>query len=222
MFTKFLRNLSVFAIVVGLGYSSIALAEEDENIEDVIVTGSSIARAVEEQSNPVDMFDRSEWEEQGSPQMIEIIRNNTAISGTLKQSEQYTGSGVATGLKNINIRGLGAERSLVLMNGKRMVVTGASVGRGGQYVVDVGAFPTIAMERIELFKKWSAVAYGTDAMAGVWNFITRDEFEGFEIKLIVHSYKKVRVATKISESSGGRLMIAQTWLYLSSTRIEID
>ena len=76
MFTKFLRNLSVFPIVVGLGYSSIALAEEDENIEEVIVTGSYIARAVEEQSNPVDMFDRSEWEEQGSPQMIEIISLN--------------------------------------------------------------------------------------------------------------------------------------------------
>ena len=63
-----------------------------------------------------------------------------------------------------------------------MVVTGASVGRGGQYVVDVGAFPTIAMERIELLKNGGAVTYGTDAMAGVWNFITRDEFEGFEIQ----------------------------------------
>ena len=50
MFTKFLRNLRVFPIVFGLGYSSIALAEEDENIEEVIVTGSYIARAVEEQS----------------------------------------------------------------------------------------------------------------------------------------------------------------------------
>ena len=118
---KFLRSLFVLPIVIGLGYGPAVLAEEDENIEEVIVTGSYIARAVEEQSNPVDMFDRSEWEEQGSPQMVEIIRNNPAISGTLNQSEQYTGSGVATGLKNINIRGLGAERSLVLMNGKRMV-----------------------------------------------------------------------------------------------------
>ena len=62
MFTKFLRNLSVF-LVVGLGYSSTALAEDDENIEEVIVTGSYIARAVEEQTNPVDKFDRSELED---------------------------------------------------------------------------------------------------------------------------------------------------------------
>ena len=118
------------------------MAEDDNpEMEEVVVTGSYIARAVEEQSNPVDVYDRSEWEEQGSPQMVEIIRNTPAMSGTLNQSEQYAGSGVATGLKNINIRGLGAERSLVLMNGKRMVVTGASVGKGGQYVVDIGAFP---------------------------------------------------------------------------------
>ena len=159
-------------------------AAEDDNpeMEEVVVTGSYIARAVEEQSNPVDVYDRSEWEEQGSPQMVEIIRNTPAMSGTLNQSEQYAGSGVATGLKNINIRGLGAERSLVLMNGKRMVVTGASVGKGGQYVVDIGAFPTIAMERVELLKNGGSVTYGTDAMAGVWNFISRDEFEGLEIQ----------------------------------------
>ncbi len=158
-----------------------AQAEDEAMIEEVVVTGSYIARAVEEQSNPVDVYDRSEWEEQGSPQMVEIIRNTPAMSGTLNQSEQYAGSGVATGLKNINIRGLGAERSLVLMNGKRMVVTGASVGKGGQYVVDIGAFPTIAMERVELLKNGGSVTYGTDAMAGVWNFISRSEFEGLEI-----------------------------------------
>ena len=105
------------------------------------------------------------------------------MSGTLNQSEQYAGSGTATGLKNINIRGLGAERSLVLLNGKRMAVAGASVGKGNQYVVDIGAFPNIAMQRIELLKNGGAVNYGTDAMAGVWNYITRDEFEGFEIQV---------------------------------------
>ena len=66
----------------------------------------------------------------------------------------------------ISTLGPGAERSLVLMNGKRMVVTGASVGKGGQYVVDIGAFPTIAMERVELLKNGGSVTYGTDAMAG--------------------------------------------------------
>ena len=56
----------------------------------------------------------------------------------------------------------------------------------------------------------------------VWNFITRDEFEGFEIQTNSAFVQESEVVTKISESSGGRLMIAQTWLYPSSTRIEID
>jgi outer membrane receptor protein involved in Fe transport len=155
----------------------------EEDIEEVVVTGSYIKRSVQEQPNPVDVYDRSEWEEQGSPMAVEIIQNTPAMSGTLNQSEQYAGSGVAGGLKNINIRGLGTERSLVLLNGKRMAVAGASVGKGGQYVVDIGAFPNIAMKRIELLKNGGSVNYGTDAMAGVWNYITRDEFEGLEIQL---------------------------------------
>ena len=174
-------KLTPFALAACMALPFSAHAEDDGMIEEVIVTGSYIARAVEEQSSPVDVYDRAEWEEQGSPQMVEIIRNTPAMSGTLNQSEQYAGSGTATGLKNINIRGLGAERSLVLMNGKRMAVTGATVGKGNQYVVDIGAFPTIAMERVELLKNGGAVTYGTDAMAGVWNYITRDEFQGFEL-----------------------------------------
>ena len=112
--------LTPFALTACLVIPFSAHAEDEGMIEEVVVTGSYIGRAVEEQSNPVDVYDRAEWEEQGSPQMVEIIRNTPAMSGTLNQSEQYAGSGVATGLKNINIRGLGAERSLVLMNGKRM------------------------------------------------------------------------------------------------------
>ena len=167
---------------------SLAWAEEGGEIEEIVVTGSYIARSIEEQAQPVDVFDRNEFEAQGSPQAVEIIQNTPSMSGTLNQSEQYQGSGTATGLKNVNIRGLGAERTLVLLNSKRMAVTGASVGKGGQYVVDIGNFPGIAMERIELLKNGGAVTYGTDAIAGVWNYITRDEFEGLEINFVHSDY----------------------------------
>ena len=83
-------SLMLAGLSLLLGQSAVA---EDDNpeMEEVVVTGSYIARAVEEQSNPVDVYDRSEWEEQGSPQMVEIIRNTPAMSGTLNQSEQYAG-----------------------------------------------------------------------------------------------------------------------------------
>ena len=190
IFFNRLAGVLAIALMISLALAPRLALSADEIVEEVVVTGSYIKRSVQEQPNPVDLFDRSEWEEQGSPQMVEIIRNNPAMSGTLNQQEQYSGSGTATGLKNINIRGLGAERSLVLMNGKRMVVTGATVGKGNQYVVDIGAFPTVAMERIELLKNGGSVNYGTDAMAGVWNFITRDEFEGLEISYNHGEYDK--------------------------------
>ena len=85
------------SVLFALSVTQAVYAEEDAMIEEVVVTGSYIKRAVQEQPNPVDLFDRSEWEEQGSPQMVEIIRNNPAMSGTLNQQEQYSGSGTATG-----------------------------------------------------------------------------------------------------------------------------
>jgi iron complex outermembrane receptor protein len=131
---KFSRKGIPIALAAALtagSYIQPAFSAEGE-IEEVVVTGSYIKRSAQEQPSPIDVYDRSEWEEQGSPQAVEIIQNTPAMSGTLNQSEQYAGSGTATGLKNINIRGLGAERSLVLLNGKRMAVTGASVGKVAQ------------------------------------------------------------------------------------------
>ena len=81
---------SAAAAIVALSVAQPVYSEEDAVIEEVVVTGSYIKRAVQEQPNPVDLFDRSEWEEQGSPQMVEIIRNNPAMSGTLNQQEQYS------------------------------------------------------------------------------------------------------------------------------------
>ena len=177
---------SPLAMTLGLflssGVSSISLAEE-EVIEQTIVTGSYLKRSLQEQPNPVEIYSRSDWKDRGSPQIVDVIRTTPAISGALNTSDQYTGSGLATGLKTINIRGLGATRSLVLMNGKRIAVTPTTVSYADEeYAVDVGSFPSIAMQRVELLKSGGAVSYGSDAVAGVWNFITRNEFEGLEIE----------------------------------------
>ena len=69
-----------------------------------------------------------------------------------------------------------------MFNGKRTVAANAGTN-SGEYAVDVGNFPNIAMQRIELLKNGGSTTYGTDAMAGVFNFITRDEFEGAEFRI---------------------------------------
>ena len=99
-----LRKLFMALVSTATAVAFVAPTWAEEQIEEVVVTGSYIKRSVQEQPNPVDVYDRSEWEEQGSPMAVEIIQNTPAMSGTLNQSEQYAGSGVAGGLKNINIR----------------------------------------------------------------------------------------------------------------------
>ena len=87
-----------------------------------------------------------------------------------------------TGIKNVNIRGLGVARTLVLINGKRMVETAVATN-SAESPVDIGNFPSIALKRIELLKNGGSTVYGSDAVAGVFNMITRTDFEGFEMNL---------------------------------------
>ena len=75
--------------------------------------------------------------------------------------------------------GLGLPRTLVLLNGRRQTYVPARL-IGGRFV-DVNAFPSIAIDRIEVLKEGASAIYGSDAVAGVANFVTRDEFTGFEV-----------------------------------------
>lgn len=187
--TKILWLMGSIGYALGLSPQALSAEADDEVIEEVVVTGSYIARNINQQAQPIDVFDRANFERLGSPQAVEIIQNTPSISGTLNQSEQYQGTGVATGLKNINMRGLRADRTLVLLNSRRIVNAGASISKEQVFVPDVGNFPQIAMQRIEILKNGGAVTYGTDAVAGVWNFITRDEFEGFEVNAMHQDIK---------------------------------
>ena len=100
----------------------------------------------------------------------------------MNTSEQFVEGGTITGIKNVNIRGLGVARTLVLINGKRMVETAVATN-SAESPVDIGNFPSIALKRIELLKNGGSTVYGSDAVAGVFNMITRTDFEGFEMNL---------------------------------------
>jgi outer membrane receptor protein involved in Fe transport len=169
-------------------------------LEEIIVTGSYIKRNREELSTPVDVYDRSEFEAAGSPTAVDIIQNMPAVSGTVNRSDQFVNGGTIVGLKNVNIRGLGLGRTLVLLNGKRIVNNGSSTN-AGERPVDIGNFPNIALQRIELLKSGGSTTYGTDAVAGVYNFITRGNFEGLEVQ---GSYSNI-------DGSDGDSSLAAIW-----------
>ena len=154
------------------GFNAVA-----QEIEEVVVTGSYIKGTPEDAALPVDVLNRSDLEDVGDPTLIEMVRNLGVTSGNLGETNQFdTRGGQANeGVATANLRGLGPARTLVLINNRRHVTTEA-LG------VDISAVPSIAIGRVEILKDGAAATYGSDAIGGVVNFITRENFEGFEIR----------------------------------------
>ena len=170
------RHLAWLALVMSFFVGSQTWAEQAE-IEEIVVTGSYIRGTPEDAALPVDVLDRSDLEDVGDPSINEMIRNLNVSSGALAETNQFdTRGGQANeGVSTVNLRGLGSARTLVLLNSKRHVAT-ENLG------VDISAVPGIAVRRIEVLKDGAAATYGSDAIGGVVNFITRSDFEGLELR----------------------------------------
>ena len=147
-----------------------------------VVTGTHFSAPPENLPYAVDVTSRESLQEQGSPQAVDFFKKLGASHGTIgERNGWYNQSGtlVPETSTNVNLRGLGASRTLTLLNGRRQVYAPARLP-GGRFV-DVNALPSIALDRIEVLKEGASAIYGSDAVAGVANFVTRRNFEGFEM-----------------------------------------
>jgi len=158
--------------------ASSALAQEAEKLERIQITGSSIKRVESETALPVTVISRDAIEKSGATNIEDILRRLSVNSAQLSDSTQ--GAGYAT--SNANLRGLGANSTLVLLNGRRLA--GHPFGSiGGSVAVDLNSIPFAAIERIEVLRDGASAVYGTDAVAGVINFITRKDYSNGELTL---------------------------------------
>ncbi|MDP3633581.1 TonB-dependent receptor [Phenylobacterium sp.] len=170
-----LRGASAVAILLGAGLAAGAAQAQDANeVAEVIVTGSYIRGTPEDAALPVDVLSAQDLQKQGSPAMVDIIKSIPGVQSVLGEANQFA-SQATTGSGNINLRGLGAIRTLVLMNGRRLA--GSPGGSG----VDTNLLPSAAIGRIEVLKDGAAATYGSDAIGGVVNFITRTDLNGLEV-----------------------------------------
>lgn len=168
----------------GPGQRVDSTAADEASSEDIVVTGSLIRGSREDSAVPVDVIGARELQNQGSPSALDLIKNLSVSSGVVGESNQGDSrANGSEGVANINLRGLGPARTLVLLNGKRVVNAGLNVP-----AVDVNLLPSGAIGRIEILKDGAAATYGSDAIGGVVNFITREQ-EGF---LASGSYRYVR------------------------------
>jgi iron complex outermembrane receptor protein len=151
------------------------------NLEEVIVTGSSIKQINGETALPVQIMKREDIERTGATTVQELFRDIAAASSAgATVAAQSTGTQVGA-ISTISLRGLGSGRTLILVNGKRTAVYGGgSLGQAGNSV-DISSIPVAAIERVEILKDGASSVYGSDAIAGVVNFILRENFQGAEV-----------------------------------------
>ena len=152
--------------------------EDPTEVEAVVVTGSFIRGTPEDAALPVDVVTSEELAERGSPTTVEFIKSLPISGPVLGDSNQFSAAAAGQiGVGSINLRGLGSLRTLVLMNGRRTVAS-PGAGSGG---TDTNLLPIAAIGRVEILKDGAAAVYGSDAIAGVANFITRTNLQGFEV-----------------------------------------
>ena len=171
------------ALLIGLAGAIPALAqdadiesrayEQTEVIEEIVVTGSRLRRRDFSAPSPVATIEREAIQYTGQGTLETALNQMPQVVPDYDRTANNPGDGTA----RINLRGLGAERTLVMFNGRRLAPSG--IGSA----VDVNMLPQALIERVEVITGGAAAVYGSDAVSGVVNFIARDDFDGLTVDL---------------------------------------
>ncbi len=148
--------------------------EDSEGLEEVTVTGSRIQRDDLIGSSPVTHIRAEEIQFQGATRIEDMLRSYPQVYAAQSAGRSYAATGTAT----VNLRGLGAVRTLVLVNGRRLPAGSPQLTGIGP---DLNQIPGALVERVEILTGGASAAYGSDAMAGVVNFLLADDFEGVSL-----------------------------------------
>lgn len=177
------KNTTALSVAISLALGTTAAfapvaaqAEEQqvEKLQKMKVTGSRLTRASMEGSTPVAVIGRAEIERAGDVSIADVLRKSSFNSfGSFSESSGNSWQSQAT----MSLRGLGASRTLVLVNGKRL--PGSATMGGG--AANINAIPSAVVERVEVMADGGSAVYGSDAVAGVVNIILKEEFDGINV-----------------------------------------
>ena len=177
MSTKSKLLLSAVSCGVMMASASSAFAQDATDLDDdtIVVTGSRIQNVNVVSSSPVVTVDSELFDVRGTVDAVDLV--NTLPSVSASQTTAFANG--ATGTSTLDLRGLGATRTLVLVDGKRLPPGGPL----GGFAADLNLIAPQLVERVEIVTGGASAVYGSDAIAGVANFITRKDFEGVEVDL---------------------------------------
>jgi len=179
-----LRKLAELGVIAAVLLPVASVAQEnsgdEEAVEEIVVTGSRIARRDYTAPSPISTIEREVLIASPQPTLEETLNKMPQITPDFGRASNNPGNGQA----HINLRGLGADRTLVMLNGRRLAPSG--IGSS----VDVNNLPQALMERVEVITGGAATVYGSDAVSGVVNFITRSDFDGWGIDASAYATEK--------------------------------
>ncbi|MBI3368712.1 MAG: TonB-dependent receptor [Burkholderiales bacterium] len=176
-----------------LALASLPALAQDSN-QRVEITGSSIKRIDSEAALPVTVITRKDIESTGATSAAELLEKITANNGQGYAQSLALGDSARPGFAGASLRGLGSNTTLILLNGRRLAVYAFDGG-----AVDLNGIALGAIERVEVLRDGASAVYGTDAIAGVINFITRKDFRGGEVAV------STRQPNASSGGSGGNV-----------------
>ena len=169
---KLLCTSMLSGIAAMVAMPAAAVAQEESAAQDVIqVTGSRIQRPDVTAPSPITSIDETTLEVNNTINIEDTLNDLPQLVPAFDASSNNPGNGTAT----LSLRGLGASRTLILVDGRRMV------GEGTGSIVNVNSIPTALLERVDIVTGGASAVYGSDAVAGVVNFIIKDDFEGVEV-----------------------------------------
>lgn len=173
-------------------------ANEPIVLQEIVVTGSHI-RGIEQKFSPVISATREQLERSGYARVSEFIARlpQNFGGGSTATPDRGVGTVAGVGASTVNLRGMGADASLTLLNGRRLAPSGTE----GNYV-DISGIPMAALERVDVLTDGASAIYGSDAVAGVVNFILRRDYNGAETRM--------RLGTK-TEGDANQYQVGQTF-----------
>ncbi len=161
--------MASFALASSTVFAQDSSDEESSTLERVQVTGSRLVRMDVEGANPVTVLDRDDIARTGVTDLGNLLQDLPMMSGSPISTQRNNGG---SGQVAVDIRGMGTNRTLVLVNGNRLP----------SLFNDFSVIPVVMVERIEILKDGASAIYGADAVAGVVNIITRRDFQGAEVE----------------------------------------
>lgn len=199
---KIALKAGVVAVALTLASSHVVLAQDGDakSLEKVIITGSNLKRIDTETSTPVQIMRREEIARLGVNSVKEALETLTASNGAL--SDIGGSNSFAGGASAVSLRNLGKQSTLVLLNSRR--VAPYALADYNEVFTNLDSLPLDAIERIEVLRNGGSSIYGSDAVAGVINIITRSDYQGVQARASYdQSLKNQQFKTKTASITAG-------------------